>query len=253
MGNRFMSRLTPGFAAWVLSPWLCAAAPAADLAATPTVAVRHAASPQLLSNEVAVLLEHLQSQHVYLKHLENTRRAVEKELSIVRLMRECDGFGSVCTGRGITEKPAPPEAEHDVGRGVEPAGGSEIEREIESGPEVESEIERAAGRELLRGLEHEDRRLAPPPQAYAPPVVAGVYRDVAALIYAGRVVEVRAGARVGPFTVAAVELDRVELNGPQGTLALPVRWGPAFARFPRPRDSVEPGTPEMGTPGAGAP
>ncbi len=155
---------------------------------------QHAASVQLQNNEIAALLEHLQSQHVYLKHLENMRRALEKELSIVRLMSECDRFGSACTGRGIVERTAPETL---------PIPAPVPQEAIPWAPPVLSEP-------LLHEL----------------PVVAGVYREAATLIYQGRDVEVRAGAKVGPFTVTAVALDRIELDGPDGAVTLAARWHP---------------------------
>ncbi len=167
---------------------------------------RHLASPQLLSNEIAVLLEHLQSQHVYLKHLENVRRALEKELSIVRLMRECDGFGSTCTGRGIVDKPEPPVVHESPA--AAPASG-----EPPPPPALTPEP-------------------APAPVVHELPIVVGIYRDTASLIYSNRRIEVRRGTKVGPFVVTAVALDRVRLDGPRGEVSLPLRWTPSVLRVP---------------------
>ena len=166
---------------------------------------RHLASPQLLSNEIAVLLEHLQSQHVYLKHLENVRRALEKELSIVRLMRECDGFGSTCTGRGIVDKPEPPVV-HESSPASPPAS------EEPPPPPVLTPV--------------------PAPVVHELPIVVGIYRDTASLIHANRRIEVRRGTKVGPFVVTAVALDKVRLDGPRGEVSLPLRWTPSVLRVP---------------------
>lgn len=164
----------------------------------------HAASAQLLSGEVAALLEHLQSQHVYLKHLENVRRALEKELSIVRLMHECDGLGSACTGRGIVAKSAPPAPSSP------PPSSPPVASEPAAFEEPAFDEPPLPLREIV----------------YELPVVVGVHRDVASLVYANRRVEARPGTRVGPFTVTAVALDRVRLDGPNGEVSLPLRWTP---------------------------
>lgn len=179
-------------AAFAVTPSVTAAAPGG----TP----QHFASPQLLNNEVAVLLEHLQSQHVYLKHLENVRRALEKELSIVRLMRECDGFGSTCTGRGIVDNPAPPELHEPP----PPPPEEPLEEPYEEPP---GEPESSA-----------------PEMVYQLPVVAGIYRGTASLIYADRRIEARRGTQVGPFMVTAVALDKVRLEGPHGEVSLSPQW-----------------------------
>ena len=164
---------------------------------------RSPVSTRMRDGELAALLEHLQSQHVYLEHLENTRRTFEKELSIVKLMRECNRLGSICTGRGILERPPPPEPPAPV-----PAG-----EETEPGP-VEAPARRA------------EPLLPAPPSVGELPTVIGVYRETASLLYLGRHFEARTGAEIGPFTVGEVTLDLVRLVGPGGPVALPARWRP---------------------------
>ncbi len=207
-------RIEMRLAATALTAWLSLAYPCVHAAepaqATTHAAVvlyaadappplRHPAAAQLQTGEVAALLDHLQSQHVYLKHLENVRRALEKELSIVRLRHECGLLGSACTGRGIAEQP-PPEEPPPAPEQTPPAA-------VPPSPAPP-----------LQPL------LQPSPPAGELPTVAGVYRGAASLVYRGRRVEVREGGKVGPFTVTAVTLDRVEINGPEGTTTLPAQW-----------------------------
>ncbi len=141
---------------------------------------------QLQTNEITVLLEHLESQNIYLKHLENVRSAVERELSIVRLMSECNRLGSACTGSGITRK------------------------EIFAQP---------GGEEAVFPLSP-----SPLPEVELPRVVA-VYQGTASLLYRQRYVEARPGETLGPFTVLSVGVDGVKINGPQGQILLSPRWG----------------------------
>ena len=151
-------------------------------------------SMALQTDEIAVLFRHLEGQHVYLKHLENMRSAVERELSIVRLMSECERLGSSCTGKGIARKiviPGKP--------------GDEEEAPLPSPPSSPPSS-------------------SPPlPEAELPEVVA-VYHGTASLLYRQRYVEVRRGERFGPFTVRAVGIDGVRLDGPRGRVFLSPRW-----------------------------
>ena len=162
-------------------------------------ALQHSISTQLPTNEISVLIEHLQSQHVYLKHLDNVRRAVEKELSIVRLMSECDRFGSTCTGRGI----------------VENIMLDELPSRIETNDVVPISVQAQLPLPL---------QIEPTKHIDTLPIVVGVYRKTASLIYKARPIEVHEGEKIGPFTVAAVTLDGVEFEGPQGKIVLPVHW-----------------------------
>ena len=155
-----------------------------------TGALQSVVSVQLRSDEIAAVLEHLQSQHVYLKHLENMRRALEKELSIVRLMGECDRAGGICTGRGVAEKVVPEEA---------PPAKEETQ--------VPPPLPEPASPE-------------PALPAQALPGIVGIYREAALLVDQGRYFEVRVGERVGPFTVTVIALDQVELEGPGGSVTL---------------------------------
>lgn len=168
-----------------------------SVSAQGTVA-RQPGSMQLHTNEVAILLEHLQNQHVYLKHLENVRDAVERELSILQLMDECGRFDSTCTGRGIIRKSI-------------------------SGKPVTDKPGNA-------GLAPPQQTVSPPspaqpsPSPVELPKVVAIYGGTASLFYKRRYLEVRRGDRLGPFRVMAVSLDGIKVDGPQGALSLLARW-----------------------------
>ena len=176
-------------------------------AADPPVSstVRQLIPAPLHSDEIVKLLGHLHSQNLYVKHLENTRRAIEKELSIVRLMNECDRFGRVCTGTGIDEQPRTVQV-------VEPPPAAALSADAFAAPLISHTV---------------------PPIL---PVVAGIYHDTALLFDQGRVLEVRRGAEVGVFTVTKITLDGVELTGPDGVVSLSVHEFPPHS---------EPGTGEF--------
>ena len=163
---------------------------------------RFPVSVQLRDDEVAALLEHLQSQHVYLKHLENVQNAVERELSIVRLMSECDRLGNTCTGRGIAKKIAPAAFE---------GKGSIVSPSSPPPPPSPPSLSPVPASSL--------------PVAELPELVA-VYHGTASMFYKRRYTEVREGEKLGPFTVRLIDVDGVKITGPRGTFFLSPGWNP---------------------------
>ena len=53
------------------------------------------------------LLQRIDDQRVYSNQLDHLKRAIEKELSIVKLMKECESLRVACTGAGLSQLPPP--------------------------------------------------------------------------------------------------------------------------------------------------
>ena len=152
--------------------------------------------PDSEENNVRLRLEKVEKEQTYLKYLHNLRTAVEKELAIVKLIRECDNFDATCTGQGLSFKP--PES-------VLPA----VEESVPEDPVPEDSVPEA---------------VVPPPTYDELPVFLWVYRDTAVARYQGSRIEVHVGADIGPYTVKQIQLNYVELTGAQGTVRLPLQW-----------------------------
>lgn len=173
MGRLTFSRIALGLLL-AAAPWASAANPA--LAST--------ADEVILGVENA--LERMEEQYVYLRMLNNLQAALEKELAIVKLMRECKAERVVCTGEGLVQMGPPKPAPQPSSK---PAPS----------------------------------RSSPPPQDFPDGLtVRGVVGDEALLNYRGRNISLRRGGRVGGLVVREIHLDFLVLEYAGRRLKVPV-------------------------------
>lgn len=124
------------------------------------------------------VLQHIQEEQIYLRQLGNIRKAVEEELEIVRLIRQCDHLDAVCTGKGVSVKAM-----------TEPVPVKPVQTEPPSPPPSPAAASAGPLPELIRILD-----------------------KTASMRYQGRQIQVKAGENIGPYTVSAVYVDGVELR-----------------------------------------
>lgn len=143
------------------------------------------------------LLQQLEMQYFYIKHLDNVKHAMEKELSIARIKRECEQLGMLCTGDGLVES-----------------------LPYFSSPPPLSPPEPAEPPELAE---------PPKPETDIPdwfPVVQGVAGEGAWIDYRQRRFYVKGGMRVGDWMVRSVSLDHLVFERDGRKFTVPVRWNP---------------------------
>ena len=92
-----------GIAIYLLIPWFIVQSGllhAAETIPEPALANQSMRSAHNLDQ----VLDKVEEEQVYLRRLANIRLAVEKELAIVKLIRECGDLDAVCTGQGLALK-----------------------------------------------------------------------------------------------------------------------------------------------------
>ena len=170
----------------IFSLFLCVATHATPVSTTATESGSHAL-------QADGELHRWQAHQMYLRTLNDLHKAVEKELEVVRLMRDCEAMGLRCTGWGIAEGIAhkPQKVEDGASRG---AGKPQRPKA-------------AASRPL--------------------PEVLAVYRGRVSLLIGRRKYEVAVGDRVEGYQVEGVKVDGVVVRQAGRKLLLPLRWLPS--------------------------
>ena len=131
----------------------------------------------------------IEKQYLYLQNLENLQAALERELEIAKLMRECEKTGMLCTGEGLVPIPEPPPA-------------APLPQ-----PQAKPTVATVA---LPADLS-----------------VRGVVGGEALIEYRGRKMAVRTGDKIGDWTVREVRLDFLEFERDGRRLRMLIEKGAA--------------------------
>ena len=130
------------------------------------------------------MIKRLEEQHFYLQRLDNVRQAMERELSIAKIMRECEALAITCTGDGLINLPPPPSA---------PAPAK-----------PEAKLHRQPNKPL--------------------PSVQGIVGNSAWIMDGEQQLRVRRGSRVDDLLVREVALDHVVFERAGRRFTVPLRW-----------------------------
>ncbi len=139
------------------------------------------------------VLQQVQEEQVYLHQLTNIRNAVEKELAIVRLVRECDHLNAKCTGQGVSVQ------------------GPNTEQ-VSPAPSAPALVPESA---------------SPPPQKIHLPQLVRISGSVATMRYLGKTLSLRVGESIGGFILSKVSLDSVALRRQGQRYRLLLDWATA--------------------------
>ena len=132
-------------------------------------------------------LNQVETKQMYLRQLNNLQEAVARELSIVKLMRECGQLDATCTGQGMLFK----------------------------SPESELKPTRPVAAEVIEAIEVPNYEL---------PTLLSVYQSTAVIKHENRQLEVTEGQEVGLFRVGRVGLKSVQLLTPKGVSHIYLQW-----------------------------